>query len=68
MVVAGVALADSGYPVHSPIYIVSDERTQNSYGEYGFKIAGSDGAAREESGSQNDGQISSGSWRYVMIL
>ena len=62
-VVAGVALADTGYPAPSPIYIVADDRTQNSYGEYSFAYKGSDGTARDESGSQNYGQNSEGGWR-----
>ncbi|KAG7168939.1 Cuticle protein [Homarus americanus] len=45
--------------------ILQDKRTRNGYGEYSFQYETSDGTARQESGSQNDGQVSQGGWRYT---
>ncbi|XP_071520567.1 endocuticle structural glycoprotein SgAbd-5-like [Panulirus ornatus] len=45
--------------------IVRDERTQNDHGEYSFQYETSDGVARHESGSQRDGQVAQGGWRYT---
>nr|XP_053626958.1 endocuticle structural glycoprotein SgAbd-5-like [Cherax quadricarinatus] len=45
--------------------ILKDERTQNGYGEYNFQYETSDGITRQEYGSQNDGQITKGGWRYT---
>nr|XP_045608539.1 endocuticle structural glycoprotein SgAbd-5-like [Procambarus clarkii] len=54
----------SGHSV-SAADIVKDDRTQDGYGEYSFQYASSDGTAREEYGTQHDGQTSKGGWRYT---
>lgn len=66
---AGRVAADAGYPAppleYAPaphIPILKDDRTQNSYGEYTFDFQSGNGIARQEAGSQNDGQVSQGGW------
>ncbi|XP_037797510.1 endocuticle structural glycoprotein SgAbd-2-like [Penaeus monodon] len=67
---AGRVAADTGYPAPPPEYaphipILKDDRTQNSYGEYTFDFQSGNGIARQEAGSQNDGQVSQGGWTYT---
>ncbi|XP_042222009.1 endocuticle structural glycoprotein ABD-5-like [Homarus americanus] len=45
--------------------ILKDERTQDGYGTYSFQYETSDGVTRHEYGSQDDGQVTNGGWRYT---
>lgn len=64
-----VAAADRGYGQgsvgggHRGASIVQDQRAQNAYGEYSFQYETSDGTFRQETGKQNNGQVTQGSYR-----
>ncbi|XP_071520566.1 endocuticle structural glycoprotein SgAbd-2-like [Panulirus ornatus] len=60
--VVAVTEAEDAYAKQVPI--LKDDRTQNSYGEYSLRYQTGDSVTREESGSQKDGQVSQGGWRY----
>lgn len=65
-----VAAADRGYGQgggggggHRGASIVQDQRTHNAYGEYDFQYETSDGTFRQETGKQNNGQVTQGGYR-----
>ncbi|XP_069942315.1 endocuticle structural glycoprotein SgAbd-8-like [Cherax quadricarinatus] len=64
VVVAGTGITPS-YGPKPVIPILKDDRKQNAYGEYAFQYETGDGITRKESGSQKDGQVSQGGWRYT---
>ncbi|XP_071520568.1 endocuticle structural glycoprotein SgAbd-8-like [Panulirus ornatus] len=61
---AAVVAASNGYGPKPVVPILKDDRTQNSDGEYSFQYQTGDGVTREESGSQEYGQVSQGGWKY----
>lgn len=58
-----VTASDDPYAKHIPI--LKDDRTQSAYGEYSFEYETGNGISRQEAGTQNDGQVVQGGWRYT---
>ncbi|XP_069170784.1 larval cuticle protein LCP-17-like [Procambarus clarkii] len=67
LVVLAVVAATSttGYVPKPVVPILKDDRKQNAYGESAFQYESGDGTSRKEAGTQNDGQVSQGGWRYT---
>ncbi|XP_066939786.1 cuticle protein AMP1B-like [Macrobrachium rosenbergii] len=51
------------YKKHIPI--LKDDRSQTPSGEYSFAFETGNGISREEAGTQVDGQVANGRWRYT---
>lgn len=69
-----IAAADDGEMIsgegeydHQPIGIVKDERTQSATGDHSFNFDTANGIFRQKSGTQDDGQVTSG-WFEVSYL
>ncbi|XP_047488353.1 cuticle protein AMP1B-like [Penaeus chinensis] len=60
--VVTMATAQGGYGQIIPI--VRDDRTQNPYGESRFEFEAGNGIVRYETGSEKDGHVQEGGWRY----
>nr|XP_045608541.1 cuticle protein AMP1B-like [Procambarus clarkii] len=54
-----------GAEQRSLIPVLNDDWKQNAYGEYAYQYESGNSTSRKEVGTQNDGQVSQGGWRYT---